>query len=42
MIGVVLARRYAKSIIDLAQEAGILKEVGEDLDRISRLVLEGF
>ena len=37
MIGVVLARRYAKSIIDLAQEAGILKEVGEDLDRIAEL-----
>ncbi len=37
MIGIVLARRYAKAVIDLAQEAGILKEVGEDLDRIARL-----
>jgi F-type H+-transporting ATPase subunit delta len=37
VIGIVLARRYAKSVIDLAQEAGILKEVGEDLDRIAGL-----
>ena len=37
MIGIVLARRHAKSVIDLAQEAGILKEVGEDLDRIAGL-----
>ena len=37
MIGIVLARRYARSIIDLAQEAGVLKEVGNDLDRIAEL-----
>jgi len=37
VIGIVLARRYAKSVIDLAQEAGILKEVGHDLDRIADL-----
>ena len=40
MIGIVLARRYARSVIDLAQEAGILKEVGEDLERISALFAE--
>ena len=40
MIGIVLARRYAKSIVDLAQEAGVLKEVGEDLDRIAGLFAE--
>lgn len=40
MIGIVLARRYARSIIDLAQEAGVLKEVGEDLDRIAGLFAE--
>ena len=40
MIGIVLARRYAKSIIDLAQESGILKEVGQDLDRIADLFAE--
>lgn len=37
MIGLVLARRYANAVIDLAQEADILKEVGQDLDRIARL-----
>ena len=37
MIGIVLAKRYAKAVIDLAQEAGILKEVGEDLDRTASL-----
>jgi F-type H+-transporting ATPase subunit delta len=37
VIGIVLARRYAKSAIDLAKEAGILKEVGDDLDRIAEL-----
>lgn len=40
MIGIVLARRYAKAVIDLAQEAGILREVGEDLDRIADLFHE--
>ena len=40
MIGIVLARRYAKAVIDLAQEAGILKEVGHDLDRIAGLFAE--
>jgi F-type H+-transporting ATPase subunit delta len=37
VIGIVLARRYAKAVIDLAQEADILKEVGKDLDRIAAL-----
>ncbi len=40
MIGIVLARRYAKAVIDLAQEAGILKEVGQDLERIAGLFAE--
>ena len=40
MIGIVLAKRYAKAVIDLAQEAGILKEVGQDLDRIAHLFAE--
>jgi F-type H+-transporting ATPase subunit delta len=40
LIGVVLAKRYAKAIIDLAQEAGILKEVGQDLERIANLFAE--
>ncbi len=37
MIGIVLAKRYAKAVIDLAQEAGVLKETGQDLDRIAGL-----
>jgi len=37
VIGIVLAKRYAKAVIDLAQEAGILKETGQDLDRIAGL-----
>lgn len=37
MIGIILARRYAKAVIDLAQEAGVLNEVGQDLDRIAGL-----
>ena len=37
MIGIVLARRYAKALIDLAQEAGVLKEAGQDLERIAGL-----
>jgi len=37
LIGIVLARRYAKAVIDLAQEAGILTEVGQDLERIAAL-----
>lgn len=37
MIGIVLARRYAKALIDLAQEAGILKEVGQDLELVAGL-----
>ena len=40
MIGIVLAKRYAKSIIDLAQEQGLLKEVGQDLDTIAALFAE--
>lgn len=37
MIGIVLAKRYAKAVIDQAQEAGILKEVGQDLENIASL-----
>jgi F-type H+-transporting ATPase subunit delta len=37
VIGFVLARRYAKALIDLAQEAGLLKEVGQDLETIAGL-----
>jgi F-type H+-transporting ATPase subunit delta len=37
VIGIVLAKRYAKAVIDLAQEAGVLKEVGQDLERIAGL-----
>lgn len=40
MIGFVLARRYAKALIDLAQEAGLLKEVGQDLENIAGLFAE--
>jgi len=40
LIGIVLARRYAKAVIDLAQEEGILKEVGRDLERIAELFAE--
>ena len=37
MIGFVLAKRYAKAIIDLAQEADSVNEVGQDLERIAEL-----
>ena len=40
MIGIVLARRYARSVIDLAKEAGILNEVGRDVERIAGLFAE--
>jgi F-type H+-transporting ATPase subunit delta len=40
VIGFVLARRYAKAVIDLAQEAGLLREVGQDLDKIAGLFAE--
>jgi F-type H+-transporting ATPase subunit delta len=40
VIGFVLARRYAKALIDLAQEAGLLKEVGQDIERIAGLFEE--
>ena len=35
MIGIILARRYAKAIIGLAQEAGQVSEVGEELAKIA-------
>lgn len=35
MIGLVLARRYAKALIDLAENEGIVAEVGEDLANIA-------
>ena len=37
MIGLVLARRYAKAIIELAREADQVSEIGEDLVRIAAL-----
>ncbi|UCF30907.1 MAG: ATP synthase F1 subunit delta [bacterium] len=37
MIGFVLARRYAKAVIDLAHEQGIIKEVGEDLQGVAAI-----
>ena len=40
MIGIVLAKRYAKALIDLAQESGIMEEAGQDLERIAGLFAE--
>lgn len=40
MIGLVLAKRYAKAAIDLAQEAGTVAEVGNDLERVAELFAE--
>jgi len=40
VIGLVLARRYAKALIDLAQGKGIVAEVGEDLARIAEVFSE--
>ena len=40
MIGYVLARRYAKAIIDLAQEARLVSEIGDELKRIGELFAE--
>lgn len=40
MIGLVLARRYAKALIDLAQGQGVVAEVGEDLANIAELFSE--
>jgi F-type H+-transporting ATPase subunit delta len=40
VIGIVLAKRYAKAVIDLAQEGGVLKEVGQELERIAELFAE--
>lgn len=37
MIGFVLARRYARAIIDLAQEADQVSEIGEELRKIAEL-----
>jgi F0F1-type ATP synthase delta subunit len=37
VIGFVLAKRYAKAAIDLAQEAGTVTEVGQDLERVAEL-----
>jgi F-type H+-transporting ATPase subunit delta len=37
VIGLVLARRYARAIIDLAQEAGQVAEIGEELSKIAAL-----
>lgn len=37
MIGLVLARRYSKALIDLAQEQGVVAEVGEDLAKIAEV-----
>lgn len=40
MIGFVLARRYARAVIDLAREKGVVAEVGSDLARIAALFEE--
>ena len=40
MIGIILARRYAKAIIDLAGDENIVAEVGSDLDRLGELFTE--
>jgi F-type H+-transporting ATPase subunit delta len=40
VIGFVLARRYAKAIIDLAHEQGVVAEAGEDLKEVSRIFVE--
>ena len=37
MIGFMLARRYAKAVIELAREAGLVSEIGDDLRRIAVL-----
>jgi len=37
VIGLVLARRYAKALIDLAQEKRVVAEVGEDLAKIAEV-----
>jgi F-type H+-transporting ATPase subunit delta len=37
VIGFVLARRYARAIVDLAQEADQLAEIGEELSKIGEL-----
>jgi F0F1-type ATP synthase delta subunit len=37
VIGFVLARRYARAIIDLAQETGQVEEIGEELGKIAAL-----
>jgi F-type H+-transporting ATPase subunit delta len=37
VIGFVLAKRYAKAVIGLAQEAGTVIEVGEDLGQVAEL-----
>jgi F-type H+-transporting ATPase subunit delta len=40
VIGYVLARRYARAIIDLAQETGQVTEIGEELSKIAALFAE--
>jgi F-type H+-transporting ATPase subunit delta len=40
VIGYVLARRYAKAIIELAQKAGLVSEIGDELNRIGELFAE--
>jgi len=37
VIGFLLARRYAKAIIELAREADLVSEIGEELNRIAAL-----
>lgn len=37
MIGFVLARRYAKALIDLAQKEGQVSQIGEELDWIAAI-----
>jgi F-type H+-transporting ATPase subunit delta len=40
VIGYMLARRYAKAVIDLAQESGLVSEIGDELNRIAELFAE--
>jgi F-type H+-transporting ATPase subunit delta len=40
VIGIILARRYARAFIDLAQKAGQVSEIGEELNKIAELFTE--
>ena len=42
MIGFILAPRYAKAVIDLAQDADQVSQIGEELNKIAGLFAEMF